>query len=351
MANISQNNSDIKPWVKLLEAKRNSSIQDTTNYKFSNITSSTVDVEKEIKELKFGGLRGKAIQAINSVLDDSLAQTVTTSHANKLWVAAIGLKRLSPNINGKDTSNRENIPPESTSGLGTDSSQISPIKLRKSTPVDYTDSNINKADRDTTYQTYKNVNKVYIINISTSPYKILELQNRPNEIQINTSSNWVDVNSMGRNNPYSIYTGGNETFSIDISWYANQKGKPEDVLAKCKLLESWSKADGYLASPPILKIVWGDSDIFSNYRFILKSASYSLQNFNSVSQEPVYGTSILQKDGTWLDKKSNNIYTNNLLYPTYATQSLIFQRVTENNLRHVDIIPNELLFNLNGYQQ
>lgn len=330
---------DSKSWVSALKKKRETSAnQDTTNNSESQNNSSQVNLEKELKKGKFGSIRGTINKAVENVLNTDVAQTVSTSHANKLWsvqlLANRSKGRLDPNYGGQDNPSDKPLYGSNTVIKDNLAYQLDLRRLSGENRV-YT------IPRDH-YITTRD--KVYLINISSSPLQKLELQNRPSEIKITPSSNWVDVNSMGRNNPFSIYTGGNETITLDISWYADQLYRSDDVISKCRLLESWSKADGYVASPPIIKLIWGDGDMFSNYKFVLKSATYSLSNFNSVAVIAKYGDY-----GSKLGQKVGETYKKGELFPRVATQSLVLQRVTDNNLNHVDIIPKEKLSNLHGF--
>lgn len=168
-------------------------------------------------------------------------------------------------------------------------------------------------------------NQVKIINASVSPYQAIILQNRPNEITIDPKSNWAAVHSMGRNVPFMMYTGGEETVSFDVSWFANDPARRDEVLWKCKLLESWSRADGYSASPPVLILSWGKSKVFRNDQYyILESARYILKNFQDLA-------------------KSNDQIIDLHLNPAVATQSLVFKRISMTNLTHEDIVPLEEL--------
>ncbi len=141
--------------------------------------------------------------------------------------------------------------------------------------------------------------------------------------------------SMGRNNPFMMYTGGEDTISFDISWYSNDPMNREDVLTKCRLLESWSKANGYNQAPPVLRISWGTSGIFDNDLFILYSASYKLNNF----QDRYSGSSIDTDEFSRSVTRTINLG----LLPSIATQSLVFKKVTGKNLTHNDICSPEKL--------
>lgn len=176
-------------------------------------------------------------------------------------------------------------------------------------------------------------NQIIIVNTNTSPATSIILQNRPPTIQVNNQSYWVSVKSMGRNNPFMMYTGGEDSIQLEVSWFVTDENNRKEVLTKCRLLESWSRADGYAASPPTLKISWGSADIFKDDQFILESASYQLSNFQSYSRE------YYVKNGAYVLNKSLDIG----LAPQCATQTLIFKRVTNFNRTHLDIIPFEEL--------
>lgn len=169
-------------------------------------------------------------------------------------------------------------------------------------------------------------NYVCILNLHTNPYTTLYIQNRPTEIQVNPGSTWVSIKSMGRNNPFYMYTGGEDTISFDISWYTSDPNHPEEVLAKCRLLESWTRANGYISAPPTLKILWGNSGIFNNFDFILESCPYRLTNFQNGSRASI--GPVTDSNGA-IDKK---------LYPACATQTLTFKKVIRDNTLHDDII-------------
>ena len=189
-----------------------------------------------------------------------------------------------------------------------------------------------RSDRDR-YAASKH-NQIIIINTNTSPVTSIILQNRPPTIQVNNQSYWVSVKSMGRNNPFMMYTGGEDSIQLEVSWFVTNEHNRKEVLTKCRLLESWSRADGYAASPPTLKISWGSANIFENDQFILESASYQLSNFQSYSRE--YS---VKRGADNISKRTLDIG----LAPQCATQTLIFKRVTNFNRTHLDIIPFEEL--------
>jgi hypothetical protein len=179
-------------------------------------------------------------------------------------------------------------------------------------------------------ETYRNSQTISIVNMQVSPYISLELQNRPNEISITPGANWVSVKSMGRNEPFLMYTGGESSIQLELSWYANDKDNYEEVVNKCRLLESWTKADGYTKAPPVLMLVWGTSNLFEDQSFVLTSATYKLSNFQAYAKD---------SEGNVIDRG---------LLPACATQTLIFKRATTNNTTYEGYIPTEKLKKTKG---
>lgn len=178
-------------------------------------------------------------------------------------------------------------------------------------------------------------NDIIIVNRNVSPAISLTLQNRPYNLDVNPETVWTSVKSMGRNNSFQMYTGGDDTIVLEISWYSIDEQFDDDVINKCRLLESWSKANGYDASPPTLEIIWGHSGMFDNDKFILASAPYKLENF----QNAVGGIYNKDEDFGQRDLK---------LLPTCAYQTLTFKRVTSINRTHEDIIPSSKLQRTKG---
>ena len=140
---------------------------------------------------------------------------------------------------------------------------------------------------------------------------------------------------MGRNTPLYQYTGAEDTIQFNISWYCTDINNPQEVVSKCRLLESWTKANGYSAAPPILQIQWGgteEDNLLVNQDFILISATYSLQNFSSMVRRDLDKYRAMNTEGY--------TETNLKLYPMAATQELIFKRVSSTNLTYDNILPN-----------
>lgn len=178
-------------------------------------------------------------------------------------------------------------------------------------------------------------NEIVIANFEVSPAVSIVIQNRPNELRVQPDATWAAVNSMGRNNPFYFYTSGEDTLSFEISWYVSDPNHRDEVLNKCRLLESWTRANGYSNSPPTLKIQWGNSGMFEDDLFILHSAPYVLTHFQNSARSGVYTHTA---DGIRESNQGMGIVDLKLL-PNYATQTLTFKRVSTRNRTWEDIIP------------
>lgn len=152
-----------------------------------------------------------------------------------------------------------------------------------------------------------------------APYRAVTIQGMPSELEVDPESTWATVKSNGRNNPLYFYSGSEDTISFDISWYSNEIDR-KDVITKCRLLESWSKANGYKSAPPELWIQWGSSDLFQDESFILWSAPYVLSNFQN----------------SYLDPETKEQVDLGFI-PCAATQKLTFKKVTSRNYTYEDI--------------
>lgn len=184
-------------------------------------------------------------------------------------------------------------------------------------------------------------NEVIIFNLHNSDngYQYIILQNRPPEIEFNGETSWATIKSFGRNIPMYHFTGAEDKIQFNISWYcdwnvaAGDSPQPWQVIQKCRLLEAWSKANGYTAAPPLLQIDWGGSGLFSNAYFILQSATYRLTNFRD----------------SYIDRRDNKAeLIDGKLYPMAATQELIFARVSNDNLGYSSYYDESKLSGIKG---
>lgn len=182
-----------------------------------------------------------------------------------------------------------------------------------------------------------NRNEVFIFNLNgvNGNYQYITLQNRPSELEYQGETSWAAIKSFGRNVPMYHFTGAEDKIQLQISWFCNDPDQPWEVVQKCRLLEAWTKSNGYTAGPPVLQIDWGGSGLFDNAYFILKSATYILKQF---------------RDG-YMDRRDPNAeWRDGKLYPMAATQELIFSRVSSTNPTYSTIYdPTKLTISGVGY--
>lgn len=307
------------------------------------------------------------MQPINDFTSLDQVTDITTSELNKLWRAKILLDRAT---RPAKTGGKASITPEAKlhknniradrgvnpkTGITESSIRVDVNKAareveeqqkelqRKETTVSFVEDNTPLEERKIKYDKKNNESltkkRIQIYNISSDPITYLELQTYPENVSFQGESTWAVINSMGRNTPMYHFTGAESIIQLNISWYCDDPANPADVLAKCKLLEAWSKGNGYISAPPILKLNWGDSELFKDELFILTAATYELSNWRgSVKQ---------------YDRKTHELvlpkgYVDTNLLPAMATQELIFRRVSATNLTHGDIISQELLNKTKG---
>ena len=307
------------------------------------------------------------MQPINDFTSLDQVTDITTSELNKLWRAKILLDRAT---RPAKTGGKASITPEAKlhknniradrgvntkTGITESSIRVDVNKAareveeqqkelqRKETTVYFVEDNTPLEERKIKYDKRNNESltkkRIQIYNISSDPITYLELQTYPEKVSFQGESTWAVINSMGRNTPMYHFTGAESIIQLNISWYCDDPANPADVIAKCKLLEAWSKGNGYISAPPILKLNWGDSELFKDELFILTEATYELSNWRgSVKQ---------------YDRKTNELvlpkgYVDTNLLPAMATQELIFRRVSATNLTHGDIISQELLNKTKG---
>lgn len=297
--------------------------------------------------------KGKGEKVLRQITADG--SNVMTSEANKAWRALILFNRATSGL-PKDHPDGKIYNPNQTIGKGYSlrNPQRNP-KLNQKTKDSWrtivaasghVDRNLpwdtsvdivtdpakgkfayNALDQHTQSTSLNKKNQVIIYNLtSNGSYQYIVLQNRPTEITYQGETLWANIHSMGRNNPMYHYTGAEDTFQINVDWYCSDPDNPAEVISKCRLLEAWSKANGYIAAPPLLRIQWGASGIFDNYEFILTSATYTLKNFQNGHRDRRV------KGSQFVDTK---------LFPMTATQELVFKRVADHNLGYGDIINEE----------
>ena len=307
------------------------------------------------------------MQPINDFTSLDQVTDITTSELNKLWRAKILLDRATrPAKTGGKASitpeaklHKNNIRPDRgvnpKTGITESSIRVDVNKAareveeqqkelqRKETTVSFVEDNTPLEERKIKYDKRYNESltkkMIQIYNISSDPITYLELQTYPEKVSFQGESTWAVINSMGRNTPMYHFTGAESIIQLNISWYCDDPANPADVIAKCKLLEAWSKGNGYISAPPILKLNWGDSELFKDELFILTAATYELSNWRG---------SVKQYDRKTKELVLPKGYVDTNLLPAMATQELIFRRVSATNLTHGDIISQELLNKTKG---
>lgn len=105
----------------------------------------------------------------------------------------------------------------------------------------------------------------------------LQIQTVPLDLNVSPEANYAIIPSLGRNNPFYHYTGGEDILEFTLDWYSITELK-EDVIRKCRWVESLSRADAYRQEPPRVILVFGE--LFRYTTWIVKEAKYSLHNFN-----------------------------------------------------------------------
>lgn len=84
----------------------------------------------------------------------------------------------------------------------------------------------------------------------------IDIQFVPKELELNRQSDMGEIRIVGRNNPFYHYTGGSNSFKLELDFYSEDENR-EDVVAKCRLLESWAVNDGYDKPPERIRITFG----------------------------------------------------------------------------------------------
>ena len=173
----------------------------------------------------------------------------------------------------------------------------------------------------------QNKNTVIIYNLSDQIG--ITLQNRPYQIGVKPTSNWVTIKSMGRNNPFYMYTGGEDSIQISLSWYVvstDPESTSEYSMRRLpglvRTLESWARNDGYAKAPPILQLKWGQCDLFRGL-YILTRCETDYSNFNDLGFK--------SRKNSLEELYSDDNITNNGLMPMVITQSLELKKITTNN--------------------
>jgi len=99
----------------------------------------------------------------------------------------------------------------------------------------------------------------------------------PDNLEIRSEANWGIIPSIGRNNPFYNYTGGEDILEFTIDWYSRVEMK-DDVIWNCRWVESLTRADAYRREPDRVILLWGN--LFKYTTWIVVQASYRLSLFD-----------------------------------------------------------------------
>lgn len=285
-------------------------------------------------------IEGDISKQVDNLTRDG-SSVLTSPYVNKSWIALIEVNRKTSTKKKVQDNNYDPANVRNSNQPNPKEQDLNKISSGKNTQTWYEDSSIKgeskytgddpfKWNQNTHSQAKVKQNQIKLFNLITGAK--LVIQNRPESVSIEPDTTWATIKGIGRNNPYYVYNGSEDTISFEISWFCNDEKHRDEVLLKCRLLESWTKANGYKNSPPIIAIKWGTSGIFDNYNFILTGASYTLNNFQNAYENG---------DGKIVDLG---------LLPQAATQKLTFKRISSRNLLWEDYISSKVLRNINGIE-
>lgn len=267
----------------------------------------------------------KGLGYVNQKVNEGIEaiSPITTSYVNKLWRGAILLHRAThlPHAKVKKVD-----PAKGHNPLINEKKRNAQEKEQDNKFITFSTEPYDNLVKEK--KTGKGSNQIILYNLTSKPYEFIVIQNRPNRLEFKGETSWAAIKSMGRNTPMYHFTGAEDVIQFNISWFCDDPDHLDEVVNKCRFLEAWTKANGYQASPPVIQIQWGNSEIFKDHYYILTSATYTLENFND----------FIRVNGN--ERKDLKAADGQLL-PSTATQELIFKRVSATNLSWNDILPED----------
>jgi hypothetical protein len=120
---------------------------------------------------------------------------------------------------------------------------------------------------------------IWLVNIDAEGNEVerLKIQTVPLEVNVDAIANWAVIPTIGRNNPFYHYTGGEDILKFQLDWYSNEHSR-EDVIRNCRRVESLSRANGYFDAPPRVVLIFGS--LFKYTTWIVAKAPYKLSLFD-----------------------------------------------------------------------
>ena len=150
-------------------------------------------------------------------------------------------------------------------------------------------------------------------------YEEIKFHCIPKELQWNSESTFAAIKPIGRNNAFYHYTGAEDKLEFEIDWFSSTWDRQE-VIRKCRIVESLTKSDGYKSPPHRVLLNWsGSGALFNEIYFIVIAAPYRMTQF--IKSQP--------------DRAGGFERTH--MMPTQAYQKITLARITEANLTREEI--------------
>jgi len=106
----------------------------------------------------------------------------------------------------------------------------------------------------------------------------LVVQYVPEKLNYDPDSSIMAIATYGRNNPRYHFTGSEDTLTFRLDWHAEEEAR-NDVIRKCRWLESKTKNDGYVKGLPRIQFGFGDLFGFEEV-WLITNAKYELSLFD-----------------------------------------------------------------------
>lgn len=146
--------------------------------------------------------------------------------------------------------------------------------------------------------------RLYIVNLRT--YETVEIQFTPPSIDINRDPNVEQVDIVGLNLPRTQQQGGPRTLDLELEFYAQEQNR-QDVISKCRQLESLTYRDGPNIPAPQVRLIFGT--MFHQEVWTMRKVTYKLYQFDRrYSYLPIRATAriTLVQDGA-LEPTATNV--------------------------------------------
>lgn len=118
---------------------------------------------------------------------------------------------------------------------------------------------------------------MYIVEL-TPPFERLEIQFVPESIPWSRTANISDIAVVGRNHPRRHHTGGDESISLELDFFAHDQLR-EDTMKKVNWLVSLTYNQQDQGAPKV-KLVWGK--LFQDHVWLVSRVQPILSNFHSL---------------------------------------------------------------------